>query len=316
MKRILIIASLAVVVATASHELAAQSRDMLGVGDLVRIIMQEDPKVRFDGAISASGTVPIPFFGEFRIAGLDSDAATAGLEAALTEALYQKATVSVSLVEKAPGNVYVYGAVKTPGTVNMPRIGEVSVLQLISAVGGLTSWASPEDAFLLRRDHETGQPQKIPVNLAEIFAAHTLRLDPEADPEDVLDRILDTSQRGTGVVVRADDVLCIPGVSGDIQQVMTTDVAEVVIVGEINSPGIITFAPGEPRTVMRAVFKAGGFSKFARSKAVRLIRYGKNAVRSEQTVDVAVIMDEGYLDQDVELLPGDMLIVPQRMINF
>jgi polysaccharide export outer membrane protein len=108
----------------------------------------------------------------------------------------------------------------------------------------------------------------------------------------------------------------VPGIDGSTQQVMTTDESEVIVVGEVNAPGIILFAPGEQRTVMRAIFKSGGFTKFAKSKEVRLIRYGKDGSRSEQTINVSAVIDDGFLDQDVDLLPGDMLIVPQKMLNF
>jgi len=113
-----------------------------------------------------------------------------------------------------------------------------------------------------------------------------------------------------------EDVLFVPGLSGDTKGIMTTDQCEIIVVGEVRASGIITFAPGEQRTLMRAIFKAGGFSKFANDKAVRLIRYGKDNKRTEQKVNAAVVMDDGFLEKDIELRPGDMVIVPQKMINF
>ena len=86
-----------------------------GVGDLVRIGMAEDPDVHYDGVISASGSIPIPYLGEFSIAGLHAGAAESALSAALCEELYHRATVTATLVRRAPGKVYVYGAVKRPG---------------------------------------------------------------------------------------------------------------------------------------------------------------------------------------------------------
>jgi protein involved in polysaccharide export with SLBB domain len=83
----------------------------------------------------------------------------------------------------------------------------------------------------------------------------------------------------------------------------------------VNTPGIVSFAPGEQRTAMRAIFKAGGFSKFAKKKTVRIIHYGKNKERTEKKLNAAKIMDEGILDEDVDLTPGDMIIVPQSTIT-
>jgi len=274
-----------------------QPEKRLTPGDEVRIYMQEDPDVTYAGTISASGTVPIPFLGEFRIAGLTCKQAADALSKALCVDLYQRATVSVILTATAPGKVYVYGAVKKPGTVTFPETGRMTILQLLSAVDGLTSWASPEDAYILRRslNKPNSAPQRIPVNLKEVLTSES----PDADVE-----------------LQPDDVVFVPGLNGNAAQVMTADGCEVIVVGEVNQPGIVVFAPGEQRTLMRAIFKAGGFTRFAKDKAVRLIRYEKGGKRTEIKVNAYEIIEEGYLDKDVALEPGDMLIVPQKLINF
>ena len=273
-------------------------RAAIGVADSVRILMLEDPEVTFEGEVSASGSIPIPYLGEFQVAGLTPQQAGEDLGKALCKDLYQTATLSVILVRKAPqapGKVYVYGAVKKPGVVSLPENGRLSVLQLISEVQSLTNWASPEDAYILRSGTGETKEEKISVDLAKIFHAAT----PESN-----------------IQLQPEDVLFVPGMNGNTQGIMTADECEIVVVGEVVSPGIITFAPGEQRTLMRAIFKAGGFSKFAKDKAVRLIRYGKHSKRTEQKVNAAEIIDDGFLDKDIELKPGDMLIVPQKMINF
>jgi len=269
--------------------------ETIAVADLVRILMQEDPEVRFEGAVSASGTIPIPYLGEFQVAGLTSAQAKKELQKALCQDLYQAATISVTLVRRAPGKVYVYGAVRKPGVVPLPENGRLSILQLISEVESLTNWASPEDAYILRHGTGEGAEQKIPVDLAKLFAAATPETDMQLEPE---------------------DVLFVPGLDGDAKGMMTMDECEIIVVGEVESPGIVRFAPGERRSLMRVIFKAGGFSKFAKDKAVRLIRYGKNNKREELKVDAAAIIDDGFLEKDIELMPGDMIIVPQKMINF
>ncbi len=269
--------------------------DILSPGDLIRIRMEEDPAITFEGMISAAGTVPIQYLGEFFVAGMTQNEAARALSEALCKEIYQQATITITLINKAPGRVYVYGAVRKPGIVAMPQIGTLTVMQILSYVDGLTSWAAPEDSFILRRSARGQPPQKIPMNLAEIMAKYM----PLSDSD---------------VALMADDVVCVPGINGALQ--FSADSCEIIVVGEVNGPGIVYFAPGEQRTLMRAIFKSGGLSKFAKGKDVRLIRYGKNKERTEQKVNAARIIDEGYLDEDIELKPGDMLIVPQRMINF
>lgn len=272
-----------------------QASTFLGPADLLRLAMEEDGTVAFDGPVSATGTIPVPYLGEVAVAGLTPAAAAKRISAALCKDLYQKATITMVLVNKAPGRIYVYGAVRKPGAVAMPQVGDLTISQVISYVDGLTSWAAPEDAYVMRRAKPGEEPQQLKINLNQVFA--------QTQP-----------LGGADIVLQPDDVVCVPGVNNTLQ--FTADTCEVIVVGEVNVPGIVRFAPGEQRTLMRAIFKAGGFSKFAKSKAVRLIRYGKNRERTEKTLDAARIIDEGFLDDDIELTPGDMLIVPQKAINF
>jgi protein involved in polysaccharide export with SLBB domain len=269
--------------------------ESLNPGDLIRVRMEEDLNVGFEGLVSAAGTIPIPYLGEIYVATQSPAEAAKVISDALTKEIYQKASVTVTLVTKAPGKVYVYGAVRKPGVVQMPPIGTLSVMQLLSYVDGLTSWAAPEESYILRRTKAASPPEKIPVNLTQLMA-----------------NFVPLSEND--IVLQPDDVFCVPGLNGSLS--FSVDSCEVIVVGEVNAPGIVFFSPGEQRTLMRAVFKSGGFNKFAKTKSVRLIRYGKNKERSEQVVNAARVVDEGFLDEDVELKPGDMMIVPQKIINF
>lgn len=269
--------------------------ESLNPGDLIRVRMEEDLNVGFEGMVSAAGTIPIPYLGEVYIATQSPAEAAKIISDALTKEIYQKASVTVTLVTKAPGKVYVYGAVRKPGVVQMPPIGTLSVMQLLSYVDGLTSWAAPEESYILRRTKASAPPEKIPVNLTQLMANYV----PMSDND---------------IVLQPDDVFCVPGLNGSLS--FSVDSCEVIVVGEVNAPGIVFFSPGEQRTLMRAIFKSGGFNKFAKTKSVRLIRYGKNKERSEQVINAARVVDEGFLDEDVELKPGDMMIVPQKIINF
>jgi polysaccharide export outer membrane protein len=266
-------------------------------GDRIRITMREDPDVNYIGPVSAAGTIPIPYLGEFAISGYSPEQAEKALAAELTGELYEQATVTVTMVKKALGQVYVYGAVKQPGVVEIPDVGGLTVLQLVARIGGLSRWAAPEDAFIIRRSRPGEPAEQIDLNLEEIF--ETAIPNTESD-----------------VMLQANDVVCIPGISGGLFDFLSVDEAEVFVVGEVQSEEVIVrFAPGERRTLFRAILKAGGFTDFARSKDVRIVSYDKDGNRREQTVDASKIVEEGYLDQDVELDQGDMVIVPQKRFS-
>jgi protein involved in polysaccharide export with SLBB domain len=265
------------------------------VGDFVHISMDEEAEITYRGEIDASGFVVLPVLGEFRVVGMKEADAAAGLSAALEEDLFQRATVRVRIIKRAPGAVYIYGAVKAPGPVPLPEVGEMTVLQAIAKVGGITAWASPEDCMVTRVNPATGDRVKFQVDLLAAF---------------------DDIQGKADVRLAANDVVLIGSANAEMAQVLSNEPYEIIVIGQVNKPGIILFAPGELRTFMRALFKAGNFTRFAKKKAVRLIRYGEDGSRTVTEVNAEKIIDEGRLEDDVELEPGDMIIVDEKLISF
>lgn len=265
------------------------------VGDLINIVMTEDPEVAFHGEVDASGYVMMPYIRECKVVGLTEIDCSAVLVEKYTAELYQKATIAVRIVKRAPGVVYVYGAVKTPGPVNLPELGQLTILQAMSRVNGLTAWASPDRCTVTRFHPVTGARDELPVNLISAFREI-------GGPEDL--KLL------------ADDVIFVPAANAELSQFLSNEAFEVIVVGQVNSPGIVSFAPGETRTFMRTLFKAGNFTRFAKKKAVRVISYGEEKKREVRTVDAELIIDDGFLEFDFELQPGDMIIVDEKIINF
>lgn len=267
-------------------------------GDRVRLLMREDPEVQYTGEVSAVGTVPVPYLGEFAISGLTPLQAEELLATKLTEDLYEVATVTVTIVKKMLGRVYVYGAVKTPGVVLIPDVTGLTILQLITQIGGLSRWSDPSKSFILRRSNPGEAPTKVPLDLEEIFQ--------NALPNSEGD-----------VQLQSNDVVCIPGLSGGLFDFLSADEAEVFVAGEVRSEeAIVRFAPGEKRTLVRAIMKAGGFSQYAQSDEVQVIRYGTGDRREEYTVNVENILEKGELNRDIDIEHGDMIIVPQKTVVF
>ena len=278
----------------AGGPVAADAQLPVRVGDSVSILMSEDAEIRFEGRIGESGVVRIPLLGDVRVAGLTARQVQDQITAALEKDYYQKATVSVQLLARSPGTVFLYGAVKTHGAVELPTGSNLTLLQVISKGGGITAWADARNCRITRVDRLTQARTVLTVNLETAF-------------QDIGGK--------DDILLQSGDIIFIPAANAQANQVLTTEPCEVIVVGEVASPGIISFAPGESRTIMRAVFKAGNFSRFAKSKEVRLIRYAAGE-RTVLLVDVAAILEQGLLDKDVELKPGDMVIVDQKMFSF
>lgn len=83
------------------------------------------------------------------------------------------------------------------------------------------------------------------------------------------------------------------------------------VTGAVNNAGRILFPQERGLTIVEAISLAGGQSRVADLKRVRLTRRGANGELSTQIVDVDSIMKGGARDA-VPLENGDALFVPER----
>jgi polysaccharide export outer membrane protein len=98
---------------------------------------------------------------------------------------------------------------------------------------------------------------------------------------------------------------------------MTKSRGKVYLVGQVRVPGPQDIPSDEVLTLGKAVLRAGGFADFADKKKVKITRQvdGGNAAKT-MVINLAEIFEQGKTDKDVPLLPGDMIFVPSRLINF
>jgi polysaccharide export outer membrane protein len=89
----------------------------------------------------------------------------------------------------------------------------------------------------------------------------------------------------------------------------------VFITGEVNHQISVELRPNQEMTVMQAIVEAGGFTDFANKRKVRIIRKAVG-VSKPTVVDAVRIINEGRSDLDIVLQPGDVILVPVRLINF
>lgn len=93
---------------------------------------------------------------------------------------------------------------------------------------------------------------------------------------------------------------------------------KIYLVGAVRGPGPQDISSDEQLTVSKAILRAGGFAEFADQKNVRITRSpGTGPVEKQTfTVNVAQIFEKGKTELDVNLQPGDLIFIPERMIRF
>ncbi len=88
----------------------------------------------------------------------------------------------------------------------------------------------------------------------------------------------------------------------------------VIVMGEVNKEGMVEIPSGDILRVSDAIMRAGGFTVYADSSRVSLIRPNpKNPEASERfDVNVAQILETGRLDQDIIVRANDRIFVARR----
>ena len=265
------------------------SVQLISYGDLVHVSMKEDPDVTYTGEVSTNGFITLPYLGAIKISGLNEQHAENSLKQALEKDLYQKATVNVVVVKKAIGYIYIYGAVSTPGKVQVPLEGEISIAQAISEVGGFSKWADPKKAYIIHKNPPTKESKTQAIDFETVY---------------------NNLASKANLKLRNNDIIVIPSLADGA---VTPGSIEVIVEGKVEDPGTVLFEPGERPTLVRAIIKAGNFNKFADKSDVRLVRRenGKTSIRK---VDVKEMLERGQIHKDIKLQSGDLIIIDESWL--
>src|SRR6185295_15735810 len=95
--------------------------------------------------------------------------------------------------------------------------------------------------------------------------------------------------------------------------VIPTAIRVAYVLGAVNKPGNIDVPNNTRVTVSMAVSQAGSYTKFASTGRCQVLRHMPNGEIAKLPVDLDAVLD-GKLELDVELLPGDVVWVPERGI--
>lgn len=129
-------------------------RDRLGPDDVLQVLIYGHPDLSSaeQGVrVDQDGNVDLPLLGPVPVGGLTIGQARAAIEERATTYVRDPA-VSVSVLEYAPHQFFVLGAVQTSGAYLIER--PLDALQALSYGGGLRAGADHEQVALLRREDD------------------------------------------------------------------------------------------------------------------------------------------------------------------
>lgn len=87
----------------------------------------------------------------------------------------------------------------------------------------------------------------------------------------------------------------------------------VQVLGAVNQAGAISFTPEQQMTIMEAIGKAGGQSRLADVRKVRLTRQTAEGKSETFTINLDDLM-KGTSTEKWPLIKGDVIFVPERIL--
>lgn len=256
---------------------------LLLAGDLLTITVFRQPDLLLEVRIPQDGRISFPLIGAVEAAGRTQADLETTIRTRLEKDYLREASVSVTVKEYAKRRVYVVGGVTKPDGYEVQPNARITVLQVIAAAGGFTDRAYKEYVQIVRR-RGAGEREVIRLSLVEVEKL-IAKGQPEADLE-----------------LWPDDLVVIPSA-----------VRVAYVLGAVNKPGNID-VPNDARiSVSMAVSQAGSYTKFAATGRVQVLRHTPAGDIRKISVDLDAVL-EGRLDLDLQLLPGDVVWVPERGI--
>jgi polysaccharide export outer membrane protein len=245
----------------------------LGPKDLLEIKVLEIPELNVERRVNDGGTITLPMVGDFAVSGLTASEIRVRLETLLKEKYVNRADVSIVVKDFANKPVSVLGAVARPGALNIS--GRWSLLQAISAAGGVTD-AAGRKIFVLRRS-DNGLSDTLEVSTDDLFR---------------------NASQMWNIPIYPSDVVNIPGRS----------TLRIFCIGEVRTPGAVEFSADDRITLLSVLAKAGGLTDRA-SKTIRIKRRDASGRDVETVVDYKRVLSGK--DIDPTLKADDVIVIKE-----
>ena len=94
-------------------------------------------------------------------------------------------------------------------------------------------------------------------------------------------------------------------------KLLSTQSSQIVVMGEVEKPGVYPLPPGEPMTLLQAIAVAGGFTELASPDRVRIVRRLEDGSQTTLKVRVSDLLGGKGRQQDLSLEPNDVIMVPE-----
>jgi polysaccharide biosynthesis/export protein len=229
--------------------------------------------------ISTEGFITFPLIGRVLIEGLTASEIEKLLVERFAEGQYLlDAQITVSIVKYLSKKYSVLGAIKKPGVFQLKSAEHL--LDALSNAGGVNFKDAGKSSMIIRSSDIDGKVSNTKIVISV-----------------ELDSLLKDADQISNLSILDKDVIYIPSKE------------RFYIMGEVRKPGSYTFTT-QNMTIVEAIGTAGGFTTIAARNKTRIIRI-ENNIEKIITINVDAITKSGQKVHDIQIQPGDIIIVPE-----
>jgi polysaccharide export outer membrane protein len=260
---------------------------VLGPDDQIVIHAMDIPEISDKPIlIGTNGNITLPLVGHVKASGLTVEQLEAQLTQQLTD-YFTDPQVSVSVVEFRSKPVSVFGAVNTPGVIQLR--GRKTLYEVLSMAGGPRETAGSTITVTRRRENgelplpgaktdPTGQFSTAELNVEEVLEGKNPAVNIEIKPNDVI-------------------------------SVSAADSNMVYVVGDVEHAGGFTMGGRQSVSALMALSMAGGLGRTSKPDKARIIRAVPGEPKPlEIPVNLKQVLDGKA--EDIAMQPRDVLVVP------
>jgi polysaccharide export outer membrane protein len=247
----------------------------IGPKDVLSIKVREDSKLDVEVVVTEQGRINLSLVNDVFVEGLTATELEKKL-AELYRPYFRGANVSVTIKEHRSKQVSMLGAVAKPGAIQL--LGRLSLLEAITAAGGLTKEAAREIIILRTFPDGTTNNLKIPID---------------------------------DLMLKGDPKYNLPLEPGDNVIVQVDRMVNIYVYGQVKTPGAFSVLQSRIPTLTQVIAQAGGFTERAKKRAVIVTR--KNEMGKDQTFEINVNRIQSGKTQDFQLQEGDRIFVGETI---
>ena len=285
------------------------SVDVVQPGDVLDVSMVNDYSKLTTSTtplrVADDGMIIVPLVGKVSVGGMEVERAEQAINAeAIARGIFRNPSVTVVMKQCRTRKVAIVGAVKKPGTYQLPR-GASSLMAALVAADGLTSEA---DLVVEIRHTDSRQAYRNSPNNSQMAAGPNGNV-ALASFQQTQPGVMSPAVTSVDLRAAAAGAVQVPDLfDGDVVNVTKRKLPPVYVIGLVRKPGEFPFPANQELRVLDAIALAGGVSN-AFSEEIVVIRKVKDA---KEPVRIAVSIQAAKSGSDnIALAPGDTVSIEQ-----